>query len=95
MNYRIIPELELMAGFQQDFTPIPEESYSLENPSRDQLGVSLGTRWHINDRWFVTLSMVRNWFNLVDVQTSQSLPPTNAKGNGDNFEVGFDFNVRL
>jgi len=93
--YRPLPVLELMAGYQQDYTPIPDQTYSLDNPSRDQRGVGFGSRWQVTDRHRVGLSFVRNWFDLVDVQESTGNPPSNAKGHGANFEVGVDWMWRL
>ena len=91
MMYRVIPELEFMVGYQEDYSPIPDKTYTLDNPSRDQRGVSFGVRWKPLDKHRFGLAIVRNWFDLVDVQTSISTPPSNAKGHGANFEVGFDY----
>lgn len=93
--YHLSPKLELMMGYQEDYTPIPDQSYSLDNPSRDQKGVSIGARWQITPRVRVGLAFVENWFQLVDVQESLSTPPTNAKGYGANSEVGLDVTWRL
>ena len=49
--YHAHPDVELMLGFQMDFTPIPTKTYSLDNPTRDQLGVSAGVRWQATDHW--------------------------------------------
>jgi len=91
LMYRVIPELEFMVGYQEDYTPIPDETYTLDNPSRDQRGISFGVRWRPLPRHRFGLAIVRNWFDLVDVQTSMSTPPANAKGHATNFEVGFDY----
>jgi long-subunit fatty acid transport protein len=95
MLYRALPTLELMVGFQQDFTPIPTQTYSLDNPSRDQFGISAGVRWQVTPGFRAGLAMVRNWFELADVQDSMSTPPSNAKGHASNFEVGFDLTFKL
>lgn len=93
--YRPIPELELMAGYQMDYTPNPTSTLSLENPGVDQKGFSVGTRWRINDHWRVSLAYVHNWFDLIDVQDSIGTPPANAKGHGTNNEFAFDFQYRF
>lgn len=93
--YRPLESVELMAGYQQDYTPIPDQTYSLDNPSRDQRGIGFGARWQATGRHRVGLSFVRNWFDLVDVQESTANPPANAKGHGANFEVGLDWMWRL
>lgn len=95
MLYRITPELELMMGYQHDYTPIPDETFSLENPSRTQYGISLGARWQISEDVKLGLAAVRNWFQQVDVQTSVTNPPSNAKGHGAAVELGFDIMWRL
>lgn len=93
--YRVLPELELMCGFQMDFTPIPQTTYTIDNPSTNQHGISLGLRWTITDRWRVSLGYVHNWFQFINVQESVSQPPTNASGHGRNNEVAFDFSYRF
>jgi long-subunit fatty acid transport protein len=95
LMYRPVPSLDLMMGYQMDFTPIPAQTYTLDNPSTSQKGISLGLRWQISDRWRVGLAYVHNWFNLVDVQESVGKPPTNAKGHGANNEMAFDFSYRF
>jgi len=93
--YRPIDVLDVMVGYQQDYTPIPDETVTLDNPSRDQHGVSLGLRWRINPGWQVGLAFVRNWFEMVNVQTSVTNPPSNAKGRGANTEIAFDLTWKL
>lgn len=93
--YRLTPEIDLMAGFQMDFTPIPATTYSLDNPTTDQLGVSVGGRWAVTQQVKLGLSVYRNWFNLIDVQESQGIPPSNVKGHGAVTSVGFDVNWKL
>lgn len=95
MLYRPIPELDLMAGYQMDYTPNPTSTMSLENPGVDQKGFSVGSRWRINDHWRVSLGYVHNWFNLIDVQDSIGTPPANAKGHGASNEFAFDFQYRF
>lgn len=88
--YRIHPAVELMFGFQEDYTPIPDATFTLENPSRNQKGISFGVRWQVLDNLRLGLAFVRNWFELPDIQESISTPPSNAKGHGGNTEFGFD-----
>jgi long-chain fatty acid transport protein len=95
MLYHVLPTVELMMGFQQDFTPIPTRTYTLDNPSRDQFGISLGTRWQVTKSVRLGLAMVRNWFELADVQDSMSTPPSNVKGHAANFEAAFDISWKL
>lgn len=89
--YRIHPVVELMAGYQMDFTPIPEQTYTLDNPSRDQLGITGGIRWEVVPSHRIGLYGLRNWIDAVDVQTSISTPPSNTKGHGTTSEIGFEY----
>lgn len=93
--HRINADWEVMVGYQQDFTPIPTRTLTLDNPSRDQHGFSLGVRWQVAERVRLGAAFVRNWFDLVDVQDSLGTPPTNAKGHGANSEVGLDLSWEL
>jgi long-chain fatty acid transport protein len=95
LMYHLNPAWELMCGFQMDFTPIPTATYTLDNPSRDQLGISLGARWQLARHWRVGAAFVRNWFNLPDVQDNVGNPPANAKGHGANSEFGFDISYEF
>jgi len=93
--YRVIAPLDVMFGFQEDFTPSPDAAYTLDNLSRDQFGVSGGVRWRIDEHWRVGLALVHNWMNLTNVQTSISTPPTNVKGHAGGSEVGLGVDYTL
>lgn len=95
MLYRPWPGLELMAGYQEDYTPIPEETFSLDTPLPDMKGVSLGARWQVTDSLRLGIAMVRNWYELIQVERSLTDPPTNAKGFGGNTELALDLTYRL
>ena len=88
--YHVLPTVELMVGYQMDFTPIPERTLSLDNPSRSQNGISMGVRWQVSERVRLGGAYVHNWFELFDVQDSVTTPPTNGKGYGANNEFGID-----
>ena len=93
--YRVLPTLEVMIGYQEDYTPIPDKTFTLDNPSRDQRGISIGLRWQITEDVRVGVAYVRNWFKLPDVQESIAEPPANIKGHGGNDEFGFEVLWRL
>ena len=88
--YRVLPELELMVGYQEDYTPIPEQAFTLENPSRDQKSISFGARWWCTPKVRLGFGFERLWFELVDIQTSGTVPPSNAKGHGGMSMFGLD-----
>jgi long-subunit fatty acid transport protein len=93
--YRLLPQLDLMMGFQQDLTPTPDSTYTLDNLSRDQLGISAGVRWRINRHWRAGLAGVRNWMNLVNVQGNSTSPPSNVKGHASGSELGLGVEYTL
>lgn len=82
VNYHVTPEWELMMGWQMDFTPTPTATYSIQTPSRDSKGVAVGTRWQATPSIRLGAAFNRIWFDLVDIQDSLTLPPTNVKGHG-------------
>jgi long-chain fatty acid transport protein len=43
--HHLTPTWELMIGYQRDFTAIPDSSFSLEIPTRNNHGISTGARW--------------------------------------------------
>ena len=95
LMYHILPTLELMAGWQMDFTPTPTATYSLTSPSGDQMGVGMGARWQVSKHVRIGLALIHNWFQLINVQDNIGQPPANGKGHGGNTEVGFDIDWKL
>jgi long-subunit fatty acid transport protein len=95
LMYHLLANLELMVGWQMDFSPTPNRTFSLDNASRDQNGLSLGARWQITDHWRAGLAYVHNWVSVINVQDSIGTPPTNAKGVAANNEFGFDVDYRF
>lgn len=93
--YHVTDTVEFMSGYQEDYTPIPTRTFSLDNPSRDQKGVGLGLRWQATEGSRFGIAFVRNWFDLVDVQDNIANPPANAKGYGSNTELGLDYTLQL
>ncbi len=93
--YRIHPKLELMVGWQMDFTCIPWSTWTLDMPTTNQSGVGAGARWKATDKLKVSIGFVRNWFELVNNQESRTNPPANVKGHGGNTEFSFDLTYTL
>ncbi len=73
---------DVMIGFQQDYTPIPEKTLTLETSARDTKAVSMGARWQVTDSVRIGFAFERLWNDLADVQESETVPPTNIKGPG-------------
>jgi len=82
LMYHMTDSWDLMAGFQQDYAPIPEQTVTLETSARDTKAVSLGARWQVTDAVRVGAAFERLWNDLADVQGSETVPPTNIKGPG-------------
>lgn len=93
--YRVIPEVEVMVGFQMDFSPIPDRAISLENPSRDAHAISFGVRWQVSDRIRLGAAYQRLWYALVHTQESTALPPTNTKSHGGMNFFALDLTWRI
>ena len=93
--HRFAAGWEVMVGYQRDWSPIPPESITVDNPNGDRHGVAAGVRWYPTDGLRVGLAGLRNWFKLINNQESRSMPPTNAKGVGSNVAVGFDLSWTL
>ncbi len=88
-------DLDFMVGFRKDYTPIPNETLTLENPSRNTHSLSGGVRWQCDDDVRLGFSLVRGWFDLANVQNSLTVPPTNLKARGGNLTVGLDLLLEL
>lgn len=87
-------KLELMAGIGFDKSPVPDETFSIDNPSMNQLVFSFGVRsrlgaWQVGAAWMVINYLER------DIRTSQALPPVNVMISGTShiptLEVSYRF----
>ncbi len=88
--YRVIPEVELMLGYQRDSSPIPTRTMTVENLNRGLHGIALGARWRAAKWVKVGLTYMRSWNDLLDIQDSVLTPPTNGKGHGSMNHVSAD-----
>ena len=93
--YSPIPELDLMMGYQEDYTSTPDKMVTLDNPSRDQRGIGVGLRWRIRDDLRIGLAYVHNWFESTDIQNNINAPPSNMKAHGASHAAGLDILWRL
>jgi long-subunit fatty acid transport protein len=80
--FRRLPTLELMAGVSYDQSPIPDETFTLDNPSLSQVLSSIGVRWLVGRHWRLCATYMVDVYLERDVKTSQTSPPTNARGRG-------------
>jgi hypothetical protein len=90
LSYEPVPELELLVGYEQDFTAAPERTWSLDQPMRDGHTVGIGARWRVIPALRIGLGGARTWYDLVDVQESALDPPLNGKAHGAATEVTVD-----
>jgi len=82
--------LELMLGTFYDHSPIPDETFTLDNPSLSQFALSWGARTTLWDHWRVAVSYMLIWYLERVVTTSETSPPTNVKGRGVAHIPGFE-----
>lgn len=87
---RRLPGLLLMAGTGYDQSPIPDETFTLDNPSLSHYKASAGVRWQVDAHWRVALSYYLNIFEPRDIRTSETNPPTNVQGRGYSHSPGFE-----
>lgn len=73
------PQLELMLGGGYDQSPIPDETFTLDNPNLSHAKVAGGVRWRINESWRLTLSYLLNLYISRDIRNSQTKIPTNVQ----------------
>ncbi len=76
------PSLELMGGVAYDRSPVPDETFSIDNPSMNQAIVSAGVRAGIGDRWKVGAAYMMINYLERDITTSTSNPPVNVRIRG-------------
>lgn len=77
-----VPGLDLMLGVGYDQSPIPDETFTLDNPSLSQVKATVGARWQIDPRWRVALTYLVVFYLPKDITTSTTSPPTNVRGWG-------------
>jgi long-subunit fatty acid transport protein len=80
--WRRRPDFEVMAGASFDRSPIPDETFTLDNPSLSLIQTGVGARWVMAKRWRLAATYMLFFYLGRDVRTSQTWPPTNAKGRG-------------
>ncbi|MBN2054405.1 TonB-dependent receptor, partial [bacterium] len=89
--YHFRPRVDLMGGLQYDWSPVPEQTYSLENPTSDLWGFSFGVGYQWTAQSKVTIAYVHNEYASVNIHNSKTFPPTNGIGQGSNNELSMDW----
>ncbi len=80
--FEALPGMDLMLGGGYDHSPIPDETFTLDNPSLSHIKATVGARWQIDPRWRVSLTYLLVIYLPRDITTSQTSPPTNVRGWG-------------
>ena len=73
------PNLELMAGVGYDQSPLPDATYTLDNPNLSHVKLSVGVRWRINHHWRLSAGYLLNLYISRDITNSETNPPTNVQ----------------
>ncbi len=86
-RYQWTDKYGITGGLQYDFSPIPDKTYSLENPQSDLYGFALGMTWQYSARTNMNFAFVHNQYEHKDIDNSETFPPTNGEGKGNNTEL--------
>ncbi|MBI5502558.1 MAG: outer membrane protein transport protein [Deltaproteobacteria bacterium] len=90
-----LAELELMVGAGFDLSPVPDETFSLDNPAPSTVLLSTGARWRIDEHWRVALGYIFMIYVPRDIRTSRLSPPANVAGGGYNHMPSVEIEVRF
>ena len=83
-------DVEFMAGLSFDMSPVPDATFSLDNPSMNLLAPAVGVRWVMFEHWRVALSYQVLFYLERDITNSITRPPTNVQGSGLNHMPGLE-----
>jgi long-subunit fatty acid transport protein len=87
--------LDLMAGFTYDESPAPGRTKSLDTPTVDLTGFSLGLRYDFDEIWRVVLTYYHYFYLRDETRDSILKPPQNALFTGSVDTVSLQIEVRL
>lgn len=87
--------LELMAGGTYDESPAPNQTKSLDSPTTDLAGFSLGVRNTFFERWRASLTYYHYWYLKDEVTDSILNPPQNSQFWGTVDTISLQLEVRL
>ena len=85
--------LELMVGAGFDLSPVPDETFSLDNPAPSTVLLSTGARWRIDETWRVALGYIFMIYVPRDITNSRLSPPANLSGGGYNHMPSLEVEV--
>ena len=70
---------ELMSGISFDKSPVPSRSFTIDNPSMDQLAWGLGIRGYVSESIRLGASYMLIKYLERDIKKSATWPPTNVR----------------
>ena len=88
-------DVQAIVHVYYDYSPIPDSTFSLENPSLSHYKVAAGVRWAITPAWRVALTYYLNIFVPRDIDNSTTTPPTNVQGEGYSHSPGLEVAYRF
>ena len=80
--YGLDDTLEIMFGIGYDHSPTPGKTFTMDNAATTAVKVSFGLRWRMFERWRISATYFLNLGEPLDIQNSQTNPPTNVRGGG-------------
>ena len=89
------PGFEAMLGLGYDASPIPDHTFTLDNPSLSHFKVSGGVRWQINKTFRVAATYLISIYLERHITNSQTSPPANGRGGGLAHSPGIELEVHL
>ncbi len=87
--------LELMAGWTYDTSPSPKNTRSLDSPTADITGFSMGARYIFDEHWTASITYYHYWYLQDEITDSILEPPQNAKFGGTVDTFSLQLNVKL
>lgn len=85
--------IELMAGWTYDHSPAPSKTTSLDSPTVNLTGFSLGARYTLAEMWRLSLTYYRYWYLHQTVTDSTLNPPQNSQFEGSVDTVSVELEV--
>lgn len=92
---KISKKFSLMFGLQYDWSPIPLQYYTIDNPTTDLYGFSIGGIYFLSKNTRLAFAYVRNEYKRIEIKNSKTFPPTNGEGRGRNNELSVDVLYRF
>ncbi|MCB9554652.1 MAG: outer membrane protein transport protein [Deltaproteobacteria bacterium] len=85
------PQIELLSGISYDKSPIPDSTFTLDNPSLSLVQFGFGLRWHPQRGMRLAATYMLFLGRRREINDSQTSPPTNGRGGGTTHMPGVEF----